>query len=113
MKNREHKSTITHHPQDNTNIFSGKTLREKTQLEGEATMLSFLWYGNNACTKKKALSMELPESSGLLGYYRTLTLSVMLSNFPLLIVFLCYGTKYNNIEWTPSPSNGRIFNIAR
>jgi hypothetical protein len=44
----------------NTNIFSGKPLREKTQLEGEVALLSFLWYGNNASTKEKALSMELP-----------------------------------------------------
>jgi hypothetical protein len=67
-------------------------------------LLSFLWYGNNASTKEKALSMELPETCGLLGCYRTLTPSIMLSNFPLPVVLLCYGTKYNNIEWNPFSS---------
>jgi hypothetical protein len=32
-------------------------------------------------TKEKALSMEIPETCGLLGYYRTLTPFIMLSNF--------------------------------
>jgi hypothetical protein len=67
-------------------------------------LLSFLWYGNNASTKEKALSMELPETYVILGCYITLTPSIMLSNFPLLVVLLCYGTKYNNIEWNPFSS---------
>jgi hypothetical protein len=48
--------------------------------------------------------MELPETCGMLGYYKTLTPSVMLSNFPLPFVLLYYGTKYNNIEWNPFSS---------
>jgi hypothetical protein len=54
-----------------TSTCSGKPLREKTQLEGEAALLSFLWHGNNASTKEKALSIELPETYGLLGCYKT------------------------------------------
>jgi hypothetical protein len=53
--------------QDNTNVFSRKPLQEKTQLEGEVYLLSFLLYGNNESTKDKALSMDLPETCGLLG----------------------------------------------
>jgi hypothetical protein len=45
-------------------------------------MFSFLWYENNASTKEKALSMELPKTCGWLGCYKTLTPYVMLSNFP-------------------------------
>jgi hypothetical protein len=104
VENREHGNTFTHYPKNNTKIFSRKPLGEKTQLEGEATLLSFLWYGNNASTKENALSMELLETCGLLGCYRTLTPSGILSNFPLLVVLLCYGTKYNNIEWNPFSS---------
>jgi hypothetical protein len=48
--------------------------------------------------------MELPETCGLLGCYRKLTPSVILSNFPLPVVLLYYGTKYNNIEWNPFSS---------
>jgi hypothetical protein len=54
--------------------------------------------GNNETTKDKALSMELLETCGPLGCYRTLTPYVMLSNLPLPFVLLCYGTKYNSIE---------------
>jgi hypothetical protein len=63
VENREQQNIITHHPQKNTKIFSRKPLREKFQLEGEAALLSSLWYGNNASTKEKALSMELLETS--------------------------------------------------
>jgi hypothetical protein len=42
--------------------------------------------------------MELP------GYCGILTPYVMLSNFPLPVVLLYYGTKYNNIEWNPFSS---------
>ena len=81
-----------------------KLLREKTQLEGEVALLFFLWYGNNASIKDKALSMELLETYGLLGFYRTSTPSIMFSNFPLSVVMLFYGKKYNNIEWNPFSS---------
>jgi hypothetical protein len=83
---------MTHHPQNNTNIFSRKPLQEKTHLEGEVSLLSFLWYGNNPSTKEKELSLELLETYGLLVYYRTLKPYVMLSNFPLQVFLLCYGT---------------------
>jgi hypothetical protein len=45
-------------------------MREKTQLEGDIALLSFLWYRNNASTKKEALSMELLLTCGLYGLYR-------------------------------------------
>jgi hypothetical protein len=65
VENREHGNTIAHHPKNNTKICSGKPLQEKTLLEGEVVLFSFLWYGNNASTKEKALSMELLETCGL------------------------------------------------
>jgi hypothetical protein len=99
------KSRIQSHTiHNNTNIFSRKLLHEKTQLKGEVSLLSFLWYKNNANTKEKALSMELPETCGMFDCYKTLTSYVMLSNFPLSFFQLCYGTKYNNIEWNPFSS---------
>jgi hypothetical protein len=62
---------------------------------GEVVLFSFLWYGNNVRTKEKAPSMELRETRDVLGCYSY----VKLSNFPLPMVLLCHGTKYNNIEW--------------
>jgi hypothetical protein len=67
-------------------------------------LCSLFWYGNNPSAKEKALTMELLGTCGMLGYYRTLTPSLMFSNFSLLVVLLCYGTKYNNIEWNPFSS---------
>ena len=55
----ENNEIQSHHPQNNTKIFSGKPLREKTQLEDEAALLFFLWYGNNASTKEKEIYMDL------------------------------------------------------
>ena len=60
-------------------------------------MLSFLWYGNNASTKEKALSTELPETYGLLGLYRALTPSSVLSYLSLQDVLHYNATKYNNL----------------
>jgi hypothetical protein len=37
----------------------------------------------DAGTKENDLSMESPETYGLLGYYRKITPSVVLSDFPL------------------------------
>jgi hypothetical protein len=45
--------------------------------------------------------MELPKTRGLLSFYKTLNPYIMLNNFPLQVVLLCYGKKYNNIEWNP------------
>jgi len=45
--------------------------------------------------------MELPETCGMLGCYIELTPYVKLSNFPLLVLLLCYGTKYNSIRIEP------------
>ena len=60
-------------------------------------MLSFIWYGNNASTKEKALSTELPETYELLGLYRALTPSYVLTYLSLQDVLLYNATKYNNI----------------
>ena len=51
-------------------------IREKTQLEGEAALLSFLWYRNDASTKKEASSVELPLTCGMYDCY---------NNCPLLL----------------------------
>jgi hypothetical protein len=60
----------SHHPQINIIYDLGNPIREKTQLEGEVSLLSFLWYINDADTKKEALSMEFPLTCGLYGFYR-------------------------------------------
>jgi hypothetical protein len=44
-----------------------ETQYKRTQLEDEATLLSFLWYRNDASTKKEALSVELPLTRGMYG----------------------------------------------
>jgi len=62
----ENNKKIAHHPQNNTNILYGKPLWEKSHLQGEVTLLSFLRYGNNVSKKEKTLSMELPETCHLL-----------------------------------------------
>jgi hypothetical protein len=41
-----------HHPQINTRYDLGNSIREKTQLEGEVSLLSFLWYRNDVSRKK-------------------------------------------------------------
>jgi hypothetical protein len=93
VNNRVKGNTIAHHPQNNTNMFYGKPLREKIQLECEVALLSFLWYENNASTKEKEISMELHKTYDLLGYYIKLTPYVILSNYPLPFVLLYYGKK--------------------
>jgi hypothetical protein len=45
-------------------------IREKTHLEGEANLLSFLQYRNDASTKKEALSREFPLMCGMYGCYK-------------------------------------------
>ena len=46
MQKIENNKTPSHHPQINTRYDLGNPIREKTQLEGEVALLSFLWYGN-------------------------------------------------------------------
>jgi len=41
--------------------------------------------------------MDLGETCGLYGCYKILSPYIFLSNFPLTIVLLNIGTKYNNI----------------
>jgi hypothetical protein len=48
----------------------GNPICEKTHLEGEVSLLSFLWYRNVASTKKEALSMEFPLKCGMYGCYK-------------------------------------------
>jgi hypothetical protein len=67
-------------------------------------MLSFLWHGNNASTKEKAPSTELPETYGLLGRYRALTPSSVLSYLSLQDVSVYNATKCNNIGKKPLSS---------
>jgi hypothetical protein len=70
MEKIENNKMQSHHAQINTRYDLGNPIREKTQLEGEVALLSFLWYRNDASTKKKALSLELPLTYGLYGSYR-------------------------------------------
>ena len=70
MENREQKHTNTHQSQLTQryalgNHFERKHFWEKTKLEHEVALLSFVWNGNNANTKEKELSMELIKTCGL------------------------------------------------
>jgi hypothetical protein len=66
------------------------TIQKMKQRFSLGVFALFFWYGNNASTKQKALTIELLETYGLIGYYRTLTPCIMLSNFPLP-VFMWLG----------------------
>lgn len=67
-------------------------------------MLSFSLAWKYASTKEKVSSMDLPKTCGLSSYYKTLKSYFLLSNFPLLVALLKYGTKYKSIEWNPHSS---------
>jgi hypothetical protein len=67
-------------------------------------MLSFLWHGNNASTKEKAPSTDLPRTYGMLGRYRALTPSFVLSYLSLQDVHVYNAIKYNNIGKKPLSS---------
>jgi len=60
MREIDNSKIHSHHPQINTRYDMGNPIREKTQLEGEVALLSFLWYINDVSTKKEVLSMEFP-----------------------------------------------------
>jgi len=60
----ENRKIQSHHPQIKTRYDLGNLIPEKTQIEGETPLLSFLWYGNDASTKKDTLSMELTLTHG-------------------------------------------------
>jgi hypothetical protein len=94
MQKIENNKIQSHHPQINTRYDLGNPIQEKTQLEGEAALLSFLWYRNDASTKKEALSVEFPLTCGLYGCYKSLLLYYA-HIIPLSYVFLSYGTRYN------------------
>ena len=54
--------SLTNHNEHH--ICFGKPLQEKTKLEGEVIMLSFVENGNDASTNEKALFMDLHETYG-------------------------------------------------
>jgi hypothetical protein len=70
MRKIENSKIQSHHPQINTRYDLGNPIREKSQLESEVALLSFLWYKNDASTKKVALPMELPLTCDLYGCYK-------------------------------------------
>jgi hypothetical protein len=74
MKKIENSKIQSHHPQINTRYDLGNPIQEKTQLEGEASLLSFLWYRNDASTKKEALSVEFPLTCGCMAATKSLLL---------------------------------------
>jgi hypothetical protein len=103
MQKIENSKIQSHHPQINTRYDMGNPIREKTQLEGEVALLSFLWYRNDASTKKEALSVEFPLNCGLYGCY-IISPPLLSHIIPLSDVFLSYGTRYNAKEWNPFSS---------
>jgi hypothetical protein len=56
----ENSKIQSHYPQINTRYDLENPIRDKYLLEGEASLLSFIWYINDASIKKYALSMEFP-----------------------------------------------------
>jgi hypothetical protein len=69
MRKIENRKIQSHHPQINTIYDLRNPIWEKTYLEGEAALLSFLWYRNVAIIKNEALFVELPLTRGLYGCY--------------------------------------------
>jgi hypothetical protein len=67
MSKIENNKTQSHHPQKNTIYDLENPIWEKTQLEGEVSLLSFIWYRNNASIKKEELFMDFPLTCGLYG----------------------------------------------
>jgi hypothetical protein len=52
----ENSKIKSHHQKINTIYDLVNPIMEKTHLEGEVALLSFLWYRNDASIKKEALS---------------------------------------------------------
>jgi hypothetical protein len=52
MRKIEKHKIKSHYTQINTIYDLENPIQEKTQLEGEVALLSFLWYRNDASTKK-------------------------------------------------------------
>jgi hypothetical protein len=57
----------SHHPEIKTIYDSKNPIQEKTQLEDEVALLSFLWYRNDESTKKEAFFVDFPFTCGLYG----------------------------------------------
>ena len=67
MRKIENDKIQSHHPQINTRYDLGNPIWEKTQPEVEDFILSFLWYINDASTKKEALFVEFSLTYGIYG----------------------------------------------
>jgi hypothetical protein len=94
MQKIENSKIQSHHPQINTRYDLGNPIREKTQLEGEVALLSFLWYRNDASTKKEALSVEFPLTCGLYGCYKISPPLLCSQNTTLR----CFSQLWNKIQ---------------
>ena len=95
MQKIENSKIQSYHPQRNTIYDLGNPICEKTHLEGEATLLSFIWYRNDASTNKEALSVELPLTCGLHGCYIISPPLVCSKNTTLI----CFSQPWNNIPY--------------
>ena len=95
QKSREQKNKLTH-THKTQDILSGKPFREKTQLEGEATSLSFsVWkYG---CRLKEAR----PVARGLLQCTNP---PYVLYHLSLLVIFSHLWNTILSKEWNASSS---------
>jgi hypothetical protein len=94
MWKMENSKMHSHHPQIITRYDLGKPIWEKTQLEGEATRLSFLWYRNDASTKKESLFKDFPLTYGMYGYYRIYNPLLCSQNTTLR----CFSQLWNKIQ---------------
>jgi len=91
----ENKQMNTPYTQMNTICIPGNPIWEKTQLEGEATRLSFLWYRNYSSTKKESLFEDFPLTYGMYGYYRIYHPLLCSQNTTLI----CFSQLWNKIQW--------------
>jgi hypothetical protein len=89
----ENNKIQSHHPQINKICDLGNPIREKTHLEGKVALLSFLWYRNDASTKKETLSVEFPLTCGY-GYYKIYPPLLCSHNTTLI----CSTQLWNNIQ---------------
>lgn len=70
MQKIENNKILSHTNHNEHMIHYRKPLYGKAQLEGDITLLYFVWSGNNASTKENKIFMELLENYGPISCYR-------------------------------------------
>lgn len=110
MENNE-KHIQSHTIQNKHNFFLWEILTRENLARRIGYFASFSLV-NDVSVKEKGLFMELLDTCGILGYYRTLTHSVMLS---ISYSYFLYSTMDQDIivhNGTSTPTGALVFNIV-